>query len=254
MRTIEFIVKGKGSDLYLRLPEAIIIPEGHTASLGLKNFSTYNNIPNVQTKVNNAIKIKSPGGPNWHTFELETGAWELTAIAEALYTWIETTWPELRNVREEFSLTGEAATSRCVFTFKNIGYGVDFGVKNSMCTLLGFGSKDKVQGLGVHKAPKIANIALVTQLLFHCNSVETSWLNEAHIPLLYNCVVDVPSGYRFFRDVQNVSYKKLNTPTLQVIHLWITDENRRVVDLREDLLVVTLSLNIIPPAAATVST
>ena len=246
MRTIEFILKGKGSDLQLRLPKAINIPEGHHASLGLKNFSTYNNIPNVHKNVNNAIRVLTPGDATWKTFQLETGAWELNSIAESLYSWIEHEWPQLRNVRKDFKLSGENATSRCIFTFKN-EYGIDFNIKNSMYTLLGFQQTDRFVGRGLFKAPGIANIARVTQILFNCNIVETSWLNKVHIPLLYNCVVDVPAGYRMYRDVQTISYKKLNTPTIQVIHLWIEDEERRAVDLRDDLLVVTLSLNIVPP-------
>ena len=115
-----------------------------------------------------------------------------------------------------------------------------------MCHLLGFRKTDRISGRGIHKAPQIANIARVTQLLFHCNVVETSWLNDIHVPLLYNCVVDVPSGYRMYRDVQNISYKKLNTPSIHFIHLWIEDQDRRLVDIREDLLIVTLSLNIVP--------
>ena len=249
MRTVEFILKGSGADLSLNLPEAVNIPEGYEASIGLKNFSTYNTIPNVQKNVNNAIRIQTPASPEWKTFHLETGAWELISIAESLYTWIEHQWPRLQDVRKDFNLSGEIATSRCVFTFKN-EYGVDFNVENSMCTLLGFRKTDRISGRGIHKASQIANIARVTQLLFHCNIVETSWFNDVHVPLLYNCVVDVPSGYRLFRDVQNISYKKLNTPSIHFIHLWLEDQDRRLVDIRKDLLMVTLSLNIVPSLAS----
>ena len=245
MRTMEFILKGAGSDLSLSLPKAVNIPEGYEASIGLKNFSTFNNIPNVQKDINNAIRIQTPAGPEWKTFQLETGAWELNSIAESIYSWIEHQWPRLQDVRKDFNLSGEAATSRCVFTFKN-EYGIDFNIENSMCHLLGFRKSDRFSGRGIHKAPQIANIARVTQLLFHCNIVETSWLNDVHVPLLYNCVVDVPSGYRMYRDVQNISYKKLDTQSIHFIHLWIEDQDRRLVDIRKDLLIVTLSLNIVP--------
>ena len=246
MRTIEFIFKGSGSDLVIRLPKAIHIPEGHHASLGLKNFSTYNSIANVQQNINNAIRIQTPSDPVWKIFKLETGAWDLDSIAESLYTWIEHQWPDLQNVREDFILTGENATSRCIFTLKN-EYGIDFNVENSMCTLLGFRQTDRLVGRGQYKAPRIANIARVAQLLFNCNIVETSWFNDTHVPLLYNCVLNVPPGFRMYKDIENISYKKLNTPTIQVIHLWIENQERRQIDLRNDLLVVTLSLNIIPP-------
>ena len=253
MRTIEFVLKGSGSDISLILPKSINIPDGHEASIGLKNYSTYNNIPNVQKDVNDSIRVRTPSDATWKTFQLETGAWELTSIAESLYSWIEHQWPHLRNVRTDFQLSGQQATSKCFFLFKN-DYAVDFNIENSMCNLLGFKRTDTFSGRGMHKAGRIANIARVTQLLFNCNIVETSWFNDSHIPLLYNCVIDVPSGYRMYRDVQSISYKRLNTPAIQVIHLWIEDQDRRVVDNRDELLVVTLSLNIVPPAVSLAST
>lgn len=246
MRSIEFVLKGRGSDIRLRMPKAINIPEGHHGSLGLKNFSTFNTICNIREGENNRLKILSPGSPDWRVFELETGAWELDSIAESLYSWIEHQWPQVKDVRKEFVLTGESATSKCMFLFKN-EYGVDFDITNSLCTVMGFKKSDRFVGRGVHKASDIANIAGATELLFNCNLVESSWLNTEHIPLLYSCVIDVPPGYRMFRDVQNVSYKKLNTSSIQIIHVWISDEQGRGVDLRDESLVITLSLNITPP-------
>ena len=249
MRSIEFVLKGKGSDICLRLPKPIDIPEGYHASLGLKNFSMYNTIHNIKEGVNNCVKILSPCSTDWKTFKLESGAWELDTIAETLYSWIEHEWPQLKDVRKDFILTGEQATSKCVFIFKN-AYGVDFNVEHSLCSVMGFRRSDRFVGRGVHKAPNIANIAGVTELLFNCNLVESSWLNTSHVPLLYSCVIDVPPGYRMFRDVQNVSYKKVNSPAIQIIHVWMSDENGRAVDIRDDSLVLTLSLNIVPSIAS----
>ena len=58
----EFILRGKGSDVSCDFGEPLIIPtDVYEARLGLKNFTTYNNIPNVETNVNNQIKVKVPG-------------------------------------------------------------------------------------------------------------------------------------------------------------------------------------------------
>ena len=51
---LEFILKGKGSDVSSDFREPIIIPtEVYEARIGLKNFATYNNIPNIEQNQNN---------------------------------------------------------------------------------------------------------------------------------------------------------------------------------------------------------
>ena len=73
---IEIILKGKGSSISSDFAEPLIIPaEQYVAQIGLKNFSTYNNIPNVASEKNNKIKIRVPGDKSWHVFSLETVAY-----------------------------------------------------------------------------------------------------------------------------------------------------------------------------------
>ena len=58
MDNLEIIVRGKGSDISTDFYEPINIPtEVYDAKLGIKSFSTYNNIPNVVKGQNNKLKI-----------------------------------------------------------------------------------------------------------------------------------------------------------------------------------------------------
>ena len=110
---IEFIVRGKGSDISNDFLEHIVIPiETHEAKLGIKNFATYNNIPNIEDGRNNRLKIKVPGDGDFKIFALDTGAYELSIIAQQLTEWIEITYPDLKNVEENFKLIGNEATSK----------------------------------------------------------------------------------------------------------------------------------------------
>ena len=59
---IELILNGNGSDISIDFYEPIVIPtDEFQAKLGLKSFSTYNNIPNVEVGKNNSLKLKGPG-------------------------------------------------------------------------------------------------------------------------------------------------------------------------------------------------
>ena len=239
----EFILRGKGSDISCDFHESINIPTDiYEARLGLKNFTTYNNIPNVEFNRNDQLKIQVPG----HEFELvtfDTGAYELSSIYIQLREWIEIKYPSLKNVEDNFQLLGNGATSKAEFIFKE-AYGVDFNVKRSICELLGFKKSDKYVGRGRHSATYIPSIAKVVQLIFNCNITDSNYINGQEMPFLYNCGIDVPAGYRLSRELVDISYKKLTTSQISHIRIWIVDQNGLPVDLRGDDFIVTLSLQL----------
>ena len=73
---IEIIVKGQGSDISCDFYEPIDIPvEEYDDRLGVKNFSTFNNIPNIEEGRNNQLRIRVPDSATWEVFSLPTGAY-----------------------------------------------------------------------------------------------------------------------------------------------------------------------------------
>ena len=204
--TIEFILNGNGSDLSIDFHEPILIP--NRAKLGLKNFVTYNNIPNITEGDNNNILIKVPGEKHYETLSLETGAYELSSVCTQIQEWLEQKYPSLKDVGENFKLIGNEATSKAEFIFKD-DYGVDFNVDNSLNQVLGF---DKVacEGKGRYIGKNIVNITNVTQLIFNCNVIEASYINSIRVPFIYNCPVNVPPGFRLSRELSNISYKNIS--------------------------------------------
>ena len=64
------------------------------------------------------------------------------------------------------------------------------------------------------------------------------------MPFLYNCGINVPAGYRLSRELTNLANKNLTTSQISHIRVWIVDQNGAPVNLREDELVVTLSLQL----------
>ena len=240
----EFILRGKGSNVSCDFNEPLIIPtDVYEARLGLKNFTTYNNIPNVEINVNNQVKIKVPAGKKYQIFALETGAYELSIIYNQLREWIELKYPKLKNAEENFKLLGNEATSKAKFLFKD-GYGIDFDVDHSICGLLGFTKRDKFEGSGRYIASNIVNITTVSQLIFNCNITDSNYINGQEMPFLYNCGINVPAGYRLSRELVDISYKKLTTTQISHIRVWIVDQDGAPVNLRKDDFVVTLSLHL----------
>ena len=240
---MEFILKGKGSDISCDFHEPIIIPTDiYEASLGLKNFATYNNIPNVELNKNNQFKVKVPDH-DYEIFALDTGAYELSIIYNQLREWIEVKYPKLKNVEENIKLLGNDATSKAELIFKE-DYGIDFNVEHSIHELLGFRKTDKYEGPGRYVAADIVNIANVSQLIFNCNITDSNYINGQEMPFLYNCGINVPAGYRLSRELTQISYKKLTTSQISHIRVWIVDQNGYPVNLRKDGFIVTLSLHL----------
>ena len=240
MDDVEIILRGKGSDIATDFYEPINIPTDlFEAKLGVKSFATYNNIPNIVEGWNNKLKVKVPGH-DYVVFKLDTGAYELKVIAQQLVEWMKVTYPTL-DIEENFNLIPNYATSKAEFIIKG-DYGIDFEVDASCYELLGFDKNDKFSGTGLYPGRRIVNITNVTQLIFNCNLTTSNYINGKEMPFLYNCGIDVPSGYKLTRELTDIAYKNLNTSQISHIRIWILDECGTPVNLRDNDLTVTLSL------------
>ena len=189
--SVEIIVKGKGSDISNDFYEPINIDiERVVAKIGMKSFSTYNNIPNIVRGRNNTLRVRVPG-EKWSVVALDTGAYELETISEQIMEWIAVTYPKLKDAEDNFKLLANYATSKADFIFKD-DYGVDFDTDASVCDLLGFDKEDKIEGIGKHSGRRIVNITNVTQLIFNCNITKSNYIDGHEMPFLYTCGINVP--------------------------------------------------------------
>ncbi len=246
---MQIILTGQGSTISCDFHEPILIDtHNYDAMIGVKNFSTYNNIPNVEAGRNNKLLIRVPHTTNFKIFELDTGAYELKIIAQQIYDWIEINNPRLKDVRENFKLIGNEATSKAEFIFKD-DYAVDFDIDNGIHELLGFKRPGMFQGIGRYDGDEIVNITRVSQLVFNCNITTSNYINGRHEPFLYNCTIDVPVGYKLSRELTDIAYKTINTSQISNIRIWIVDQSGCAVNLQKDDLTVTLSLKLIPKVA-----
>ena len=252
----DLVLRGRGSRVSVMYREPIIIPERtHVGYIGLKSFSFYNNVPNIVQGKNSKLTIFVPaaaaaaGGSNAdpikHTISLETGAYEISQINNAIQKWIIQTYPKLaKTIKEDFALIGNRATQRCEFLIRKEGYGVDFNVESSMYKILGFNATDVFKSRGRYIAPSIADICPVTAILFNTNVSASNYINGAESPFIYVSPLSVPPGYRLFNQVESISYKRLTTGSISYLTCWLTDQMNRDVDILSDELVVVLSVKL----------
>ena len=150
----------------------------------------------------------------------------------------------MKTLTDDFKLIGNDATGKAEFIVKKAGYGVNFNVEGSICALLGFNKDDIFENQGRFVAGKIVDICPVTQLIFNTNVSESNYINDMETPFVYNCSIDVPPGYRISREINNISYKNLTTNQISFLRVWVTDQVGRPVNIRDDELLVTLSLKL----------
>ena len=244
-RITEFILKGNGSSIQTQFEVPIYIKEEEIAEIGLKSFSFYNSIPNITQNKNNCLRIAVPNH-SWQTVSLSTGSYELTSIQRELVEWVKVTFPSLKNVDENFKLEGNEALSKAEFTFL-ADYGFSMDTPHSIAGLLGFDQKQQGRGPGKYRGNTIVNITQISTILFNCNISEPNYINNIHTPFLFNCTVDVASGYKLSRELSKITYKMVNTKQISSLRVWITDQEGRPINLRNEEVIVTLSLRITKP-------
>jgi hypothetical protein len=247
----ELVLRGNGSKISAMYREPIIIPERtHIGYIGLKSFSFYNNICNVISNKNNQLKIFIPNEdekeePIEHIFTLEAGAYEIAQVNSSIQTWIIQNHPRLaKTVKDDFVLLGNRATQKCEFHIRKEGYGVDFNVDYSIHKLLGYQKTDIFKSKGRFVASNIADICPVSAILFNTNISQSNFINGIESPYLYCSPLSVPPGFRLFKQIENISYKRLTTNTISQLTCWLTDQLNREVDILSDELVVVLSLKL----------
>jgi hypothetical protein len=67
-------------------------------------------------------------------------------------------------------------------------------------------------------------------------------LNERKQPVLYSFFPDVPPGYKIVEKPNAIIYLPISSPVLDEIKIWLTDQNRDVLNIREEVITLRLHL------------
>ncbi|CAF4751967.1 unnamed protein product, partial [Rotaria magnacalcarata] len=58
-----------------------------------------------------------------------------------------------------------------------------------------------------------------------------SYLNDSQKPILYSFFPNVSPGYKIVEKPQSVVYLPITLPVLNSIHIWLTDQNHKLLNL-----------------------
>lgn len=211
------------------------------AQIALKTLSTYYSIPNID-KRNNNFRYKKLSDSSWVDINLEEGSYEIADIGENIQ--------DIMNINERSNvfdslpkaviIKADTSIMKCILEIP-AGYTVDFSTPNSIGKILGFSST--ILKPGRYTSDKVVDINPVSSILVHCDLVSGSTINGSPSRCIYSFSPKVPPGYKIIQEATHpVFYSILKRPSIDKLHVWITDENLNPINLRGETLTIVLSL------------
>jgi hypothetical protein len=230
--SMSFILTGKSSD-FTTCFNSIILDPTKQYEAALLSLDTYNSIPNIIEGKNNVLKYYN--GEMWKTITLSTGAYELDAINNEIKRQI------IANGDSEsaIDINVNISTLRSILNIDNPNYKVDFGVENSIGSVLGF--EAEVVGHGYNPSSKIVDIMQVNSVLVNIDIIMGSYVNGSSSPAIYSFHPNVAPGYKIVeRPNPALIYYPLSRHDISRMRVWLTDQNTNLVDFRGETITVRI--------------
>jgi hypothetical protein len=229
-----FILSGNTSD-FITSHNSVILDPNSKYEAALLSLDIYNSIPNITVEKNNIFKYSTDNGATWKIIALHTGAYELAAINNEIKRQM------IANGDNERAITITANVSRLtsIVSIENQTYQVDFGVPNSIGSILGFG--DVVIGHGYNESPNIVDIMQINSILVNIDIIMGSYVNGYPSPAIYSFYPNVAPGYKIVeRPNPSLIYYPLSRHDISRMRVWLTDQNGNLVDLRGETITIRI--------------
>ena len=165
----------------------------------LLSLDTYNSIPNITMK-NNVFRYFN--GNAWKLITLNVGAYELSSIDNEIKRQMLVNGDSPTAI----TISPEVSTSRSIVNITGNEYKVDFGVENSIGTLLGFNGG--ILSVGYNLSSQIVDIMPINSILVNIDIIQGSYINGKSSPIIHSFYPNVGPGYK------TVSYTHLTLPTI----------------------------------------
>ena len=190
------------------------------------------------------MKYSSDDGATWTTVTIPDGNYNVSGdesinsylqsvlFANNQYSIVDnvTTYP--------INIIGNLNTLRCDISL-SAHYQLDL-TASDIYSILGFASKIVTTSESGYTNADIWSGT--TNLVIHCNLVGDTWNNNMPSTTLYTFIPDVDAGSLISITPYERIYVPVSTSTIKEIHIWITDQKGRVIDLNKEPINITIHL------------
>ena len=89
---------------------------------------------------------------------------------------------------------------------------------------------------------KILLIMSVNSILVHCTIIHSSYMRDTQDPVAYNFFPNVAPGQKILEAPHNLIYLKVTVDIISTLSVWLTDQHRKLLDLRGEELTIRFHL------------
>ena len=231
--TTSFILTGNSSN-FTTCFNSITLEPTKQYEAALLSLETYNSIPNIIEEKSNEFKYYN--GEAWKTIILSTGAYELNAINNEIKRQIIAN----RDSESAIDITADVSTLKSIVSIDNPNYKVDFGIPNSIGSVLGF---ETVIGHGYNVSLKIVDIIQVNSILVNIDIIMGSYVNGSSSPTIYSFYPNVAPGYKIVeRPNPSLIYYPVSRQDISKMRVWLTDQKGNLVDFRGETITIRIHI------------
>jgi len=216
----------------------------------LLSINLYNSISNI-TEKNNKFKYSADDGKTWKIITFNKGSYEVQAINNEIQRQMIING-DYDSINNDFyiTLSPDIPELKSIINITNKSYLVDFDVDNSIGPTLGFYPTDTTSakimiGYGYNKSHGIVDITNTNLVLVNVSIISGSYVNGSQSPCIYSFdPYKVPPGYKLDdRPNPSLTYYSVNDlGVLNSIRIWLTDQNKKLVDLRGEKVTIKIQI------------
>ena len=199
--------------------------------IALHGLETYYSFPNVDA-TNNQLKVSFDKETSWNTLTLPIGCYEHNDICEEIQRQVL----NIGGARDSVVIRANKNTFQSVMVIKSEQVVVDFSIKNSICTVLGFEAKTFKKGRHVSK--HTVNIMRINSILLHTDIINSAYLNGNQAPVIYSFWPNTAPGNKIVIEPRVLIYIPLSISFISHMTSWLTGQAEEQLDLRGETLTI----------------
>ena len=205
--------------------------------IALQSLETYYSFPNIDEQ-NNKIRISLDNGVSWSDLTFAVGCYEHKDINKELERMVQV----LDGKKDDIVLTPNKNTFQTVMTL-TANVQVDFTIKNSIRTVLGFDSH--IYGHGRHLSEHTVDIMRVNSIFVHTDVIGSAYVNGSQSPVIYSFFPDIPPGGKIIIQPSVLIYLPISLSVISRLTSWLTDQKNQALNLRGEELTIKYHLRCI---------
>ena len=102
---------------------------------------------------------------------------------------------------------------------------IKFDDKSFFSIILGFTPHWDYKHYNEYVSQKIVNLSATSKIHLKCDVIDGSVVNGSRQPILFSFVLDKPSVYKVYCELETVHLKKINKFVLKTLTFYLEDDN-----------------------------